>query len=206
MLFDMFIISEEYSLICWSNKIVIMLLLTISSHVSYLSSPSKILRLFPQQNPYRKTCGVFACHTFADLPDNKFLSIPSHFVRSKIKNIKSMIKSLICRNISNCVNRIYSPQSLTKSTNLLKARSYSLKMDAKLAAIPLVDIDDEGRFKYILIKVYGPAQADGTEPSKLIVRGFKRAQWHGKQFDEFSKFSGVRHFNARKTFFCSRYL
>lgn len=52
-------------------------------------------------------------------------------------------------------------------------------MDAKLAAIPLVDIDDEGRFKYILIKVYGPAQADGTEPSKLIVRGFKRAQWHG---------------------------
>lgn len=53
-------------------------------------------------------------------------------------------------------------------------------MDAKLEAVPLVDIDDEGRFKYILIKVYGREQADGTEPSKLIVRGYKRAQWHGK--------------------------
>lgn len=52
-------------------------------------------------------------------------------------------------------------------------------MDPKLEAVPLVDIDDEGRFKYILIKVYGKEQADGTEPSKLIVRGYKRAQWHG---------------------------
>lgn len=55
-------------------------------------------------------------------------------------------------------------------------------MDAKLEAVPLVDIDDEGRFKYILIKVYGKEQADGTEPSKLIVRGYKRAQWHGEYF------------------------
>lgn len=54
-------------------------------------------------------------------------------------------------------------------------------MDAKLEAVPLVDIDDEGRFKYILIKVYGREQADGTEPSKLIVRGYKRAQWHGNE-------------------------
>lgn len=54
-------------------------------------------------------------------------------------------------------------------------------MDAKLEAVPLVDIDDEGRFKYILIKVYGKEQADGTEPCKLIVRGYKRAQWHGNE-------------------------
>lgn len=54
-------------------------------------------------------------------------------------------------------------------------------MDAKLEAIPLVDIDGEGRFKYILIKVYGREQADGTEPSKLIVRGYLRAQWHGNE-------------------------
>lgn len=55
-------------------------------------------------------------------------------------------------------------------------------MDAKLEAVPLVDIDDLGRFKYILIKVYGKEKADGSEPSKLIVRGYKRAKWHGKYF------------------------
>lgn len=50
---------------------------------------------------------------------------------------------------------------------------------AKLEAVPLVDIDPEGRFKYILIKVYGKQESDGTEPSKLIVRGYTRAEWHG---------------------------
>lgn len=50
-------------------------------------------------------------------------------------------------------------------------------VDAKLEAVPEVDID-EGIFKYVLIKVYGKEQSDGTEPSKLIVRGFNRAQWH----------------------------
>lgn len=65
------------------------------------------------------------------------------------------------------------------ATNIIKSRYYCQKMDAKLEAVPLVDIDDEGRFKYILIKVYGKEQADGSEPSKLIVRGYKRAQWHG---------------------------
>lgn len=52
-------------------------------------------------------------------------------------------------------------------------------VDAKLEAVPLVDIDNAGRFKYILIKVYGKEKADGSEPSKLIVRGYKRAEWHG---------------------------
>lgn len=50
--------------------------------------------------------------------------------------------------------------------------------DAKLDAVPLVDID-EGRFKYILIKVFGRQLADGSEPSKQIVRGYSRAEWHG---------------------------
>lgn len=36
-------------------------------------------------------------------------------------------------------------------------------------AVPVVEID-EGVFKYILIKVYGKTEADGTEPSKQIVR------------------------------------
>ncbi|XP_031625758.1 sex-regulated protein janus-A-like isoform X2 [Contarinia nasturtii] len=70
--------------------------------------------------------------------------------------------------------------------NLVKSRYYWQKMDAKLEAVPLVDIDDEGRFKYILIKVYGKEQADGTEPSKLIVRGYKRAEWHADIYDEAS--------------------
>lgn len=76
-------------------------------------------------------------------------------------------------------------QNTVKTTqfarSFLTPRYYCRKMDAKLEAVPLVDIDDEGRFKYILIKVYGREQADGTEPSKLIVRGYKRAQWHGKE-------------------------
>lgn len=52
----------------------------------------------------------------------------------------------------------------------------------KLDAIPNVDIEDSGRFKYILLKVYGKEEADGTEPAKLIVRGYQRAQWHGRIF------------------------
>lgn len=70
------------------------------------------------------------------------------------------------------------------ATNFVENRFYSQKMDAKLEAIPLVDIDKEGRFKYILIKVYGKEKSDGTEPSKLIVRGYKRCQWHGIKFDK----------------------
>lgn len=53
-------------------------------------------------------------------------------------------------------------------------------VDAKLAAVPDVDIDDEGVFKYILIAVYGKERSDGSEPSKLIVRGYSRCQWHGE--------------------------
>lgn len=52
----------------------------------------------------------------------------------------------------------------------------------KLDAIPTVDIENSGRFKYVLIKVHGKEEAGGVEPSKLIVRGFKRAQWHGERF------------------------
>ena len=52
-------------------------------------------------------------------------------------------------------------------------------IDAKLDAVPFVDIDNEGRFKYILIKVYGKEKSDGSEPSKVIVRGYLRAEWHG---------------------------
>lgn len=44
-------------------------------------------------------------------------------------------------------------------------------MNPRLEAVELVDIDDEGVFKYILIKVYdGNQSAGGSEISKLIVR------------------------------------
>lgn len=49
----------------------------------------------------------------------------------------------------------------------------------RLAAVPNVKID-EGVFKYVLIKVYGKEEADGSEPSKNIVRGFNRAEWHSE--------------------------
>uniref|UniRef100_A0A182N5U6 Sex-regulated protein janus-A n=1 Tax=Anopheles dirus TaxID=7168 RepID=A0A182N5U6_9DIPT len=64
-------------------------------------------------------------------------------------------------------------------------RTFAKMVDAKLDAVPVVEID-EGIFKYVLIKVYAKEQADGTEPSKLIVRGFDRAQWHSDIYDEVS--------------------
>lgn len=49
-----------------------------------------------------------------------------------------------------------------------------------LAKVPSVDIDDKGVFKYILIKIVGKENADGSEPSKIIVRGYADCKWHGK--------------------------
>ncbi|XP_049768940.1 sex-regulated protein janus-A-like isoform X1 [Schistocerca cancellata] len=54
----------------------------------------------------------------------------------------------------------------------------------KLAAVPDVDIDPEGTFKYVLIRVFGPEGPDGKEPSKLVVRGYKRAGFHSDVYDE----------------------
>ncbi|XP_047103260.1 sex-regulated protein janus-A-like isoform X2 [Schistocerca piceifrons] len=42
----------------------------------------------------------------------------------------------------------------------------------KLAAVPDVDIDPEGTFKYVLTRVFGPEGPDGKEPSKLVVCSF----------------------------------
>lgn len=58
-----------------------------------------------------------------------------------------------------------------------------MKMEAKLEAVPLVDIDAEGVFKYILIKVQGTVK-DGVEPCKHIVRGYARASWHNDIYEE----------------------
>ncbi|XP_023291808.2 sex-regulated protein janus-A-like [Lucilia cuprina] len=58
-------------------------------------------------------------------------------------------------------------------------------VDAKLEAVPSVDIE-EGIFKYVLIKVYGKESADGTEPSKLIVRGYGDCEWHSDIYERAS--------------------
>ena len=50
-------------------------------------------------------------------------------------------------------------------------------MGSKLEAIPLVDIDEDGVFKYILIKVH--TQHDQF---KYIVRGYDRHEYHGRLF------------------------
>lgn len=53
-----------------------------------------------------------------------------------------------------------------------------------LSSVPEVIIDPEGTFKYVLIKVYAPQTPDGTEPSKMIVRGNKRGCYHADIYDE----------------------
>lgn len=53
-----------------------------------------------------------------------------------------------------------------------------MSVDARLQAVKTVEID-EGVFKYILIKVYGKENPDGSELNKIILRGWARATWHG---------------------------
>ncbi|KAG6454951.1 14 kDa phosphohistidine phosphatase [Manduca sexta] len=52
-----------------------------------------------------------------------------------------------------------------------------------LDALPKVDIDPSGVFKYILVKVYDK-EKDNVEPSITIVRGYKRCNYHSDIFDE----------------------
>ncbi|XP_073908901.1 14 kDa phosphohistidine phosphatase isoform X2 [Castor canadensis] len=54
--------------------------------------------------------------------------------------------------------------------------------EVDLAQIPDVDIDSEGVFKYVLIRVHArpPSGAEAGE-CKEIVRGYKWAEYHGDQ-------------------------
>ncbi|XP_034489271.1 sex-regulated protein janus-A [Drosophila innubila] len=52
-----------------------------------------------------------------------------------------------------------------------------------LESVTPVDIDDQGIFKYILIKVFGSETSDGNEPSKTIVRGYADCTWHADIYD-----------------------
>lgn len=56
----------------------------------------------------------------------------------------------------------------------------------KLKAVPDVDIDKNGKFKYILIKVHDPSK---EREFKHIVRGTAKAAFHGRYyFFNFRKF------------------
>lgn len=60
------------------------------------------------------------------------------------------------------------------------ARQSIRKMSTELLnAVPNVEIDPEGTFKYVLIRVYAPQTPDGGEPSKVVVRGNRRGAYHG---------------------------
>ena len=48
---------------------------------------------------------------------------------------------------------------------------------SKLDEVVEVDIDPEGRFKYILVKI-----RDSDDNTKTIVRGYKWASYHGELF------------------------
>lgn len=52
-----------------------------------------------------------------------------------------------------------------------------------LSAFTSVDIDPEGVFKYVLIEVTAE-DSQGAEVVKLIVRGYRRAEYHADIYDD----------------------
>ncbi|XP_007945139.1 14 kDa phosphohistidine phosphatase [Orycteropus afer afer] len=56
-----------------------------------------------------------------------------------------------------------------------------------LAEIPDVDIDSDGVFKYVLIRVHSAPLSDAqAAESKEIVRGYKWAEYHADIYDKVS--------------------
>lgn len=60
-------------------------------------------------------------------------------------------------------------------------------MSGSLHKVPKVDIDKSGVFKYILLKVYDQ-EVDGVEPSTIVLRGYKRCNYHSDIYDEVTTF------------------
>ncbi|KAJ8736665.1 hypothetical protein PYW08_007321 [Mythimna loreyi] len=56
------------------------------------------------------------------------------------------------------------------------------KMSSALEAVPKVDIDPSGVFKYILLNVYDKSKSN-VEPI-VIVRGYKHCNYHSDIYDE----------------------
>ncbi|XP_062121492.1 LOW QUALITY PROTEIN: sex-regulated protein janus-A [Drosophila sulfurigaster albostrigata] len=55
--------------------------------------------------------------------------------------------------------------------------------EESLKAVPLVDIDDCGIFKYVLIKIFGNETGEGKEPSTTVVRGYADCTWHADIYE-----------------------
>lgn len=53
-------------------------------------------------------------------------------------------------------------------------------MSKLLDKVPDVDIDDSGKFKYMLLNIHDKT----NDASKTVVRGYKRAEWHANIYDE----------------------
>lgn len=62
---------------------------------------------------------------------------------------------------------------------------------SSLEAVPKVDIDPSGVFKYILMKVYDK-EKNNEEPSITVLRGYKRCNYHSDIYDEVN-----RHISSR---------
>ncbi|NP_001040265.1 phosphohistidine phosphatase [Bombyx mori] len=60
---------------------------------------------------------------------------------------------------------------------------FTTKMSGSLHKVPKVDMDKSGVFKYILLKVYDQ-EVDGVEPSTMVLRGYKRCNYHSDIYDE----------------------
>ncbi|KAI5706550.1 hypothetical protein M8J76_012085 [Diaphorina citri] len=58
---------------------------------------------------------------------------------------------------------------------------------ANFDSVPSVEIDPQGTFKYILIKLYekNVTNDDGSEKFKYLVRGNARGEYHGDIYDAF---------------------
>ncbi|XP_054980107.1 14 kDa phosphohistidine phosphatase [Sorex araneus] len=57
---------------------------------------------------------------------------------------------------------------------------------AGLAQVPDVDIDPDGVFKYVLIRVHAAATSGAPAEEKEIVRGYKWAEYHADIYDKVS--------------------
>uniref|UniRef100_A0A8D8XZ84 Sex-regulated protein janus-A n=1 Tax=Cacopsylla melanoneura TaxID=428564 RepID=A0A8D8XZ84_9HEMI len=63
----------------------------------------------------------------------------------------------------------------------------NLRAMASFDSIPSVEIDPQGTYKYILIKLYekNVTNEDGSEKFKYLVRGNARGEFHGDIYDAF---------------------
>ena len=69
-----------------------------------------------------------------------------------------------------------------------------LLMAASMSPIvPNVDIDDEGTFKYILVQITN----ESNRESRLIVRGYKWADYHAYILNEVEKVSKTAGYNCK---------